>query len=446
MPDDQIFDYLSSRANVTLPPDLIGSVVDAVEQTPQQRHSWFVPFIPAAAALGVVGAVLVTALLVGQDSEFGPSPTGGPSTDPTPVVTPAVTPAVTPVASEIDEPEGLLKPGDTRTLDAVDPTGTWGTITIERGEDVAGYPQSEIDPELFLVELFISYAPERLPEPEQFGSPDWALRPVDPDAEHFFLVEPLDLQSGDVGLGPQPALGVYPGAIDIFSTPTEGWIVFAVPRREANLDLELVYGAAGLEDPESATPVRLAGEPPAPLPEQSPEPGEGYVDRDGLPFSVLVSPEADELFETPDTCTNPEGGYTLTFPDDWYTNTAVGDTPACTWFSPVYYEVTDPDEVPAEIAITVGAFEGEVGFLWVDLYSQNVNIDGVAGRRFEHGYTKEADMATDQYQYNYLLRLDELSEGAKIWAITDTNLPGDYPLNKAVLDRIMASLEFTDEE
>lgn len=443
MPDDQIVEYLRSRANVTLPPDLIGSVVNAVEATPHHRHSWFTPFIPAAAALGVVGTVLVAALLVGQGSRFGPGPTGGPSADPTPAVTPAVSPAVTPAASDMPDPEGLLEPGDTRTLDAVDATGTWGTITIERGEDVAGYPQAEIDPEFFLVELFIGYDAARSPDTEQFGSPDWALRPVDDDAEYYFNIEPLDL--GDDGIGPQPALGVYPGAIDIFSTPTEGWIVFAVPRREANLDLEVVYVRAGSENPDAATLVRIAGEPPDPLPGPSTERDEGYVDREGLPFSVLDSPEADELFETPDTCTNPESGYTLTFPDDWYTNTAVGDTPACTWFSPVYYEVSDPDAVPAEVAITVDAFEGDVGFLWVDLYSQDIDLDGVAGRRFEHGYTKEADMATDQYQYNYLFRLDE-SSGAKIWAITDTNRQGDYALNKAVLDRIMASLQFTDGE
>lgn len=431
MPDDPIIEYLRTRANVTQPPDLVGSVVDAVERTPQQRHSWFAPFIPAAAAVGVAGAVLIAALVVGQNPRFGPTPSTGPVVDPTAAPTPA--------ATEEPDADGSLQPGDSLIIDAVEQGGTWGTITVERGDDVGGYPNASVSEDAFVVEVFVSYDAERLPDPETFGRDDWSLATTDGTAVG-------DLLELAPGTDPErPPLGTLPGAIDIFTTPTNGWLLFEVPRDAADKNLRLIYQPTDFDEQVTVIPVRDPGDPPDWIPSATPAPSPdeaGYVDREGLPFSVLDSAEADALFETPDTCTNPEGGYTVTFPDDWYTNTAIGDTPACSWFSPVFYEVTDLDEVPAEIAITVMAFEGEYGFLYVDLYSEDVEVDGVSGRRFEHGYTKEVDAATDQYQYNYLVRLGAEAKGPRVWAITGTYLPGDYALNKAVLDRIMASLEF----
>ena len=437
MPDDPIIEYLRTRANATQPPDLVGSVVDVVERTPQQRHSWFAPFIPAVAALGVVGSVLVVALLIGQGSRFGPAPSGGPTAEPT----------LAPTATASDQSVGrqLIEPGDVVQMPGRDEQGEYGTISVTRGEAVGGYASGFAnDPDSFYIELFIEYELNREPDGE-FGFIDWRVRADAGEEARRIVAEPF---AGD-GPFDRPLLALYPGAVDVMSTPTEGWVVFAVPRAATESWMSLDYWPEG-----RASPITSFGlwpddhpAPPSAIPSPTPVPAPDeadYVERDGLPFSVLDSPEADVLFDTPDTCTNPEGGYTVTFPDDWYTNTEIGDTPACSWFSPGFYEVTDPDEVPAEIAITINAFEGAVGFLWVDLFSEDVEIDGVSGRRFEHGYTKEADTATEQYEYNYLIRLDEDSEGAKIWGITSTNLPGDYALNKAVLDRIMASLEFDD--
>ncbi|HEX7170978.1 MAG TPA: hypothetical protein VF365_00055, partial [Candidatus Limnocylindria bacterium] len=81
---------------------------------------------------------------------------------------------------------------------------------------------------------------------------------------------------------------------------------------------------------ESPSPV--AGETPPP------QPGDPvYVERPGLPFRVLQSAETDVLFDTPDACQNPEAGYEVIFPDDWYTNSAFGDEPACAWFTPDFF-------------------------------------------------------------------------------------------------------------
>ncbi|MEO7294597.1 MAG: hypothetical protein ABIZ57_00515, partial [Candidatus Limnocylindria bacterium] len=154
--------------------------------------------------------------------------------------------------------------------------------------------------------------------------------------------------------------------------------------------------------------------------------------------------EADALFADADTCTNPEDGYTVIFPESWYTNTEIGDVSACSWFSPVFYEATEGGPVPEEIAIEIRMFEGMVGFIWADLYTEEVTLDGLGARRSETGETKDPNTPTDQFQYSYLARLDASEEGRKLWAFTGTEYGGDYELNKAVFDRIMASLEFTD--
>lgn len=56
--------------------------------------------------------------------------------------------------------------------------------------------------------------------------------------------------------------------------------------------------------------------------------------------------------------------------------------------------------------------------------------------------TNDPTTPTDTFQYDYLASLDDDLEGRKLWAITGTDSGGDYELNKAILDRIMASLVF----
>ncbi len=91
-------------------------------------------------------------------------------------------------------------------------------------------------------------------------------------------------------------------------------------------------------------------------------PNPPYVAREGYPFTVIESAEADELFAMRDTCTNRVAGYTVTYPDTWYTNTEIGGWPACNWFSPTFYEVgDDPNEVPPEVAIVLTFAEMSFG-------------------------------------------------------------------------------------
>lgn len=331
----------------------------------------------------------------------------------------------------------LLEPGNATLLPAVSRDGSFGTITLDRGHDVGGYPLV-LDPSSethFFLEILATYELDRVPAGTEFGELDWRLESTE-GAVQAELLNPFPPVRGRVSLGQWPGATVPE---DLY----RGWMLFAIPRDAAGLNLDLVYQPASVDEA-TRIPVRSAGEPPAPVPAEWPYRAPVYVAKSGLPFTVIESAEADALFIGADSCTNPEAGYTVSYPDSWYTNTALENVPACSWFSPTYYELNDSGDRPEEIAIEIRTLEGAIGFIWVDLYSEQLTLDGFDARRAETGRTKEAETPTDSYQYDYLVLLDAESEGRKLWAFTGTDYGGEYELNKAVFDRIMASLRFDE--
>lgn len=425
MNNEQIIDYLRSRGRAVPPNDLIQTVTAAVETATAPR-SWFAPFIPAVAAVAVAAALLILALLIGQPPDVGPGPTGSEQATSAPSGSASSSP--TPSQSQLS----LLQPGAVVEIPALDTAGQWGTIRIERGEELGGYPDAAVGSDIFVIELFVTYTAERMPNPAQFGSPDWAVLPSDPNAEFFFLVEPRQFERADgIGLRPAMPLGVYPGAVDIFSTPIEGRIAFAIGRNATDLSLELVYHFGGQE-------LVFALREPGPAPEpvvvaKSPE-DEAAI--------ALAAAMAAALYTAPDECVNPVDGYTLTFPDAWYTNTATGDTPACSWFTPDFFEVATPGVAPAEIWIAISVIDSQVGYTGLtEIYlSEQLEIDGRPASRVEYNTNATAD--PDFRGYQYVIPLGE--NGPTLVAGTHTNAADNYLLAKAVLDRIMASFAFED--
>lgn len=162
-------------------------------------------------------------------------------------------------------------------------------------------------------------------------------------------------------------------------------------------------------------------------------------------FAIAPNAEADALFLDRDTCENVEDGYRLDFPDAWWTNTAIGDVEPCRWFSPTFYEVDDPDEVPAEIAITITSMDSDIG--WLDeIVSRDEGIIGrtqMAVRVEVRGAGGGGDrMPTDWRETAYVVQLGPTpEEGPNLVIRTNTDMGGDYELNVAVLDRIMATME-----
>lgn len=166
-----------------------------------------------------------------------------------------------------------------------------------------------------------------------------------------------------------------------------------------------------------------------------------YVAWEGTAFTVIASDEADALFATTATCTNDVAGYSLTYPGSWYTNEP-GAAPACSWFSPEPIDDLASDGGKDGTAIILRDFAGGIGQIleWPRILAEQVTIGGFEGHRTE-------DMVPGRppaFYYGYTILLDADPDGAKIGAFTGTDRDGDYVLNKAVLDRIMAGLAFEE--
>jgi hypothetical protein len=178
---------------------------------------------------------------------------------------------------------------------------------------------------------------------------------------------------------------------------------------------------------------------PSPSPTSSPAPG--YVVVEGMPITVLANAEADALFGQVQNCVNEADGFSVAFPASWYTNAEAADLPVCSWFGPTPFEVSSPDQVPAEVWITVRVVEGEVGYTSsTDVsFREDVTIDGRPGRRAE--YNADPLNNPDDRAYHYVIPLGK--SGPTLVAGTGTDQAEDYGLAKAILDRIMASLTFS---
>jgi hypothetical protein len=358
---------------------------------------------------------------------------------------PSGTPSSAPVAVH-----PIYEAGDVVTIDAVDSGGRWGSITLTRGDDTGGYPTEAVPADSFVIEVFVSYHADRLPNAEGFGMLDWRLATADDGNPVGRLIQPaMPPDPADWNPARQP-LGNVSSAVDMLTTPIEGMLYFEVPREVVDGALVLVYVPSRISNHVVWVPVRKAGPAPDPVPAATPVPTPiplSYVERAGLPFTIVDSPEADALFGTPDTCTNPVAGYTVTYPDAWWTNTAIDGVPACSWFSPTFFEASDTSEVPKEVVIVITVFEGAFGFFTSpqDSLYEEITIDGYQGSRREQvGMCYPAggcEMLPPSYHYSATFG-GQGAEGPSMQAVTSSDGIHHYELNKAVLDRIMASFDY----
>jgi hypothetical protein len=171
---------------------------------------------------------------------------------------------------------------------------------------------------------------------------------------------------------------------------------------------------------------------PQPTVSPTPEPTASATQTVDGRFIPAENAEADALFLARDDCQNLRDGYQLVFPDDWYTNTEFRDVPACSWFSPTFYEVDDSSEVPDEIAITIVWMAGDSGSFEDPIRREFGMVGGQNAVRVEY---------EDLYRYQIQLGPTP-EEGPNLVATTSRDMGGDYELNKAVLDRLMLTIEF----
>ena len=192
----------------------------------------------------------------------------------------------------------------------------------------------------------------------------------------------------------------------------------------------------------SAEPSASPTESPSAPPAGSPSPT--LVELPGG-FTVHANAEADTLFLDRDTCSNERDNYEVTFPDAWYTNTEIGRNPACVWFSPTDYEVPDPTIVPDEIAITIEWMQGDFGSFEQMLWNEEIFVGAQQAVRAEWAGAQGegGQMPPEWRMYVYQVQLGPTpEEGPNIVVLTTNERAGDYELNKALMDRMMATIEF----
>ena len=248
------------------------------------------------------------------------------------------------------------------------------------------------------------------------GVPDYALTTAGPPS-----VRNEPPMSRRTGIALPFALILLLAACTTAASPT------AQPTQSSSPD-----ATASATESASADPTASATDSPTPAPTSSGTPGG---------FTVTPHPEADALFLDRDDCQNPEDGYQLEFPEDWYTNTEIGSVPACSWFSPDFYKVDDPRDRPDEIAIEIFVIQGDRGYTGEVLSREEVIVGATqTGFRLEVEGTSDG---ADRTSYEYVVQLGPtLEEGPNLVARTGTEMGGDYELSKAVLDRIMARIDF----
>lgn len=186
---------------------------------------------------------------------------------------------------------------------------------------------------------------------------------------------------------------------------------------------------------EEPSPTASATQSAEPAETSSPSPSDGTP---GGGFTVAPNAEADSLFLARDDCQNVEDGYQLQFPEAWSTNDRAGDLPPCSWFAAGAISVDDPSDIPDDVAITIELLDGGDSATREDPISEEEVIVGGTQTAIR---TEFEDEGTTMFEYIVQLG-PTLEEGPVLLARTDTDMGGDYDLNKAVLDRIMATIEF----
>jgi hypothetical protein len=160
--------------------------------------------------------------------------------------------------------------------------------------------------------------------------------------------------------------------------------------------------------------------------------------------SAPVAPDAQR-------CENPELGYAVTYPEDWFTNEAVTpDDPAldpieaCRYFGEEPIEVAPNAGLPPTVAIS---FSRQTE---APPPSDGANVLSteqltVAGRpatvREIEGTAESSFFGAGDRAYEYLV---ELPDGDVLQVSTTTDADGDYEEHKSVLDEMMGTLELSN--
>ena len=155
-------------------------------------------------------------------------------------------------------------------------------------------------------------------------------------------------------------------------------------------------------------------------------------------FAFSSNAEADDLMLDRFSCQNLDEGYEVDFPAEWNANAEIGGVPPCSWFAPTEYSAGSGTEVPDEVAIEVFIVDGERTYGDAETEDRAEGYIGVTQPAFR--VTVEDG---DETSYEYVVQLGPTpEEGPNLVARTSSEMGGDFDLNRAVLDRMMSTMEF----
>jgi hypothetical protein len=201
---------------------------------------------------------------------------------------------------------------------------------------------------------------------------------------------------------------------------------------------------SGLSAESTATPEPT----PTASPEATPSPSEPESDSpEASPSASMIegeggftweaSAEADALMDETFDCQNLDDGYQVDFPAEWNTNAELGGVPTCSWFAPTEYETGASSRVPDEVAIELFVIDGAPEYP-LQIMDQRSGLIGAT-----QAATRTRMAGNDADVYEYVIQLGpKLEDGPNLVARTTTEMGGDFDLNRAVLDRMMATMEF----
>ena len=143
MSERVVIDYLRTRGRVEPPTGFVRSVMGAIDDAPPTR-SWFSALLPAAAVAGVMVAIALTALLLGQDPNVGPVPSqsAAPSPSATSATLEELEAAVTAATEVLRSHEGVEGIGTSYVFDEV---GAASWFTWRANGDQVVVNRSDLD-------------------------------------------------------------------------------------------------------------------------------------------------------------------------------------------------------------------------------------------------------------------------------------------------------------
>lgn len=169
-------------------------------------------------------------------------------------------------------------------------------------------------------------------------------------------------------------------------------------------------------------------------------------------LQASATPAETDPFAEMDTCSNADEGWTVEFPESWWTNTAFThssgeEVPACWMFSADEFDATDGRNSNnpasgAEVYLRRVPPPGMVGVSGEIASEDDVTVDGFEARRVEwRGTDSDATMDEDERLLQYVV---ELPNGVEFMAFADSSRTSDYDHAVEVLDGMMERIDLGD--